>query len=108
MVARLETLEAKISESSPFRLEFDALISELASLNSNVRALTKAMVSSLKQFQDKLQRRKSKPGRREVGLVYQGGGYGGPGVTMPDFAGLLSHNLCKFWLTEVVAMVFSC
>lgn len=93
MVARLEALEAKISESSPFRLEFDALISELASLNSNVRAFTEAMISSLKHFQGKLQRRESRPGRREVGLVYQGEGCGGPEVTIPDFVGLLSHNL---------------
>jgi hypothetical protein len=49
MAARVETLEAKISEVAPFRLEFDALIFELASLNSNVIALIEAMVSTLKQ-----------------------------------------------------------
>jgi hypothetical protein len=56
MAARLEALEAKISECAPFRLKFGALIFELASLNSNVRALTETMVSTLKQSQDKLQR----------------------------------------------------
>lgn len=56
MAARVEALEAKISEVAPFRLEFDALIFELASLNSNVIALIEAMVSTLKQSQDKLQR----------------------------------------------------
>jgi len=34
-----------------------ALVSELASLNSNVRALTEAIVSSLKQLENRLQRR---------------------------------------------------
>lgn len=76
MEERLQALEGKVSEYGHFRLDLGALISELASLNSNVRALrldlgahiselaplnsnvralTEAMVSSLKHSQDKLQ-----------------------------------------------------
>jgi hypothetical protein len=55
MATRLEALEAKILECASFRLEFVALISESALLNSNVRVLTEAMISTLKQSQDKLQ-----------------------------------------------------
>lgn len=56
MEERLQALEGKVSEYGHFRLDLGALVSELASLNSNVRALTEAMVSSLKHSQDKLQR----------------------------------------------------
>lgn len=51
MVTRLQALESKISEWGPSRQEFSALISELAMLNSNVRALTEVMASNLKQFE---------------------------------------------------------
>ena len=49
---RLQALEGKISEWGPSQQEFYAIISELAMLNSNVRALTEAMVSNLKHFKE--------------------------------------------------------
>ena len=56
MVTRFQALEGKISEWGPSRQEFSALISELAMLNSNVRALTEAMVSNLKHFEETKER----------------------------------------------------
>ena len=56
MEAHLQALEGKISEYGHFWLDLGAIISELASLNSNVRALTKAIISNLKHFRDNLQR----------------------------------------------------
>ena len=53
MVTRLEVLEGKIPECEIFWMDLGALLSELAVLNSNVKAVTEAMVSKLKQIQDK-------------------------------------------------------
>ena len=55
MEARLQALEGKFSEYGDLRLDLGAIISELASLNSNVRAMTETMVSSLKHSEDKFQ-----------------------------------------------------
>ena len=55
MGTRLQALEGKLSELSecgPSRQDFSALISELAMLNSNVRALTNAMVCNLKHHEE--------------------------------------------------------
>lgn len=55
METRLQALEAKVSEFGNFRMDLGALISELALLNSNVKALTESMASSLKHSQIILQ-----------------------------------------------------
>ena len=54
MVSRLQALEGKIPECESFRIDLGALLSELAMLNSNVKALTEAMVSNFKQTQDNM------------------------------------------------------
>lgn len=52
MATRLEALEYKISQWGPSRQDFSALISELAMLNSNIRALMEAMAFNLKHFEE--------------------------------------------------------
>lgn len=52
MATRLQALEGKILECGFFRLDYAALISELATLNSNVKALTEAMLLNLKHCQE--------------------------------------------------------
>ena len=52
MVTRLEAMEGKIPECESFRVDLGALLSELAVLNSNMKALTEAMISNLKQTED--------------------------------------------------------
>lgn len=59
MHTRLRALEGKLSEWGPSWQDFFALISELAMLNSNVRVLTDAMVSNLKNIEE-MKQRKSK------------------------------------------------
>lgn len=55
MAKRLEALEGKFLEYGPSRLDFAALISKLAMLNFAVKALTDALVSNLKHFQENMQ-----------------------------------------------------
>jgi hypothetical protein len=55
MEARLQALEGNVLEYGNYRQDLGAIVSELASLNSNVRALSAAMVSSLTNFLEKLQ-----------------------------------------------------
>jgi hypothetical protein len=54
MELRLQALEGKFSEYGNLRLDVGAIVSELASLNSSVRALSEALVSSFKTLIDKL------------------------------------------------------
>lgn len=54
MARRLEALDGKFLDCGPSRLDFTALISELAMLNSNMRALTDALVSNLKHSQENM------------------------------------------------------
>jgi hypothetical protein len=55
MATRLEVLEGKMSECGSYQMKFGALISELAILNSNVRALTDVMHAILKYSQENMQ-----------------------------------------------------
>jgi hypothetical protein len=55
MATRLEVLEGKMLECGSYQMNFGALISELAILNSNVRALTDAMHVILKYSQENMQ-----------------------------------------------------
>lgn len=55
LVTRIEALEGMITGCGPSREDFIALISELAMLNSNVKALTEMMVSNLKHTQNNVQ-----------------------------------------------------
>lgn len=66
MVARLETLESKIPDCESFRVDVGALVSELAVLNSNVKALTEALVSNLKQTQDNTQYQSKAVGQKTL------------------------------------------
>jgi hypothetical protein len=55
MATRLEALEGKIPECESIRVDLGALVSELAALNSNFKALTEAMVTTLKRTQENTQ-----------------------------------------------------
>jgi hypothetical protein len=55
MEARLQALEGNVFEYGNYRHDLESIVSELASLNSNVRALSAAMVSSLTNFMNKLE-----------------------------------------------------
>ena len=54
MEARIQALEGKFSEYGNLRLDVGAIVSELTSLNSSVRALSEALVFSFKNLIDKL------------------------------------------------------
>ena len=75
MQTRLGDLEGKIAECGHSRLEFGALISELAALNSSVKALTEAMLLNLKHSQaqqkSKLDGDKASVANASIGKIVQ-------------------------------------
>lgn len=55
VVTRLQALEEKMPAQDMARADFASLLSQLAVLNSNVEALTAAMISHMRQTQDTTQ-----------------------------------------------------
>ena len=66
VATRLEALEGNKLERDSFGVDFPALLNELSVLNSNVKALTEAFISNLKQTQDAAQQQSKQDGEKTL------------------------------------------
>ena len=66
VTTRLEALEENRIERESRGVDFAALLQELSVLNSNVKALTEAMISNLKQAQDATQHQTKEDGEKTL------------------------------------------
>lgn len=78
VLTRLEALEGKLPAYESLGVQFGALVTEMSTLSSNVKSLTEAMLSTLKQKQDTTQYQSKVDGEKTLASSTPNGKIGKP------------------------------